>query len=139
MIYCFDATAFVPLLIHTSFSASALAQTRESPTGFVGPGLLFAETTTVLRRHVHARVLEESRARQAVVRMFQTPIRLVHETTVYSRALDLAGRFAQSKAYDTIYLATAELTDATLLTADKRMHENARTLGLRSRLLTPDS
>ena len=105
----------------------------------VGPGLLFAETTTVLRRLVQTNLLGDSQAQDAVERMLRTPVRIVHEVFIYKRALEIAGRFGQSKAYDTLYLATTELTAATLLTADKRMHEKALTLGLRSRLLTPDS
>ncbi len=69
--------------------------------------------------------------------MVELPVELVMDRSVYVRALDLATRFQQRRAYDTQYLAAAEIERCELLTLDRSMYQRAVELGIRAELLLP--
>jgi predicted nucleic acid-binding protein len=67
--------------------------------------------------------------------MLRLPIRLVHDPALFPRAFDIARTLGWAKAYDALYLATAEHESAELLTVDRRMRVAARRLGIRATLV----
>lgn len=83
------------------------------------------------RRCVHTALLTEQEGLTTLEHLFAlevevTPITLAHCRT----ALAWAARLGQAKAYDSFYLALAEEIDAFFVTADKRLANGARQLGL---------
>jgi len=55
--------------------------------------------------------------------------------SLYTRALDLAARFQLRRAYDTQYLAAAEIEKSGLLTVDRALYQQALELGIKAELL----
>jgi len=139
---CLDASALVPFLIGTP-TGPAAARKIESAlrlgATLYAPNLVYGETTSVLRRYIHAGQLLPEQARQALAAMIAVPISVCHEQHIYQRALDLAALFRRSKPYDSLYLAATERTGSQLVTADQGLHNSALSLGLNSHLLAPDS
>ncbi len=84
------------------------------------PPLLRAELTAVLRKLVYTQRLEQSSADQLLQLSLQLPIQIIDDTAIYPRSLTLAHQFGQPRAYDTQYLAVAELFNGVLWTADER-------------------
>jgi len=101
----------------------------------VAPHLLFAECTSVLTRYAYDKQIEESRARALLQALVQLPVRLVHITSLYPPAFDIARSLGRKKAYDALYLATAEHESAELLTVDGGMHDASRRLNIRATLV----
>ena len=101
----------------------------------VAPHLLLAECTSVLTRYACDKQIEESRARALLRVVVQLPVRLVHVTSLYPRAFDIARSLGQKKAYDALYLAAAEHDDAELLTVDGGMRDAARRMSIRATLV----
>ena len=62
---------------------------------------------------------------------------LVMNRSIYGRPLDLATRFQLRRAYDTQYLAAAEIERSELLTVDRAMYQHALELGIGAELLGP--
>jgi predicted nucleic acid-binding protein len=84
------------------------------------PPLLHAEVTAVLRKLVYTQRLERESADQLLQLALQLPIQIIDDTAIYPRSLTLAHQFGQPRAYDTQYLAVAELFNGVLWTADER-------------------
>ncbi len=101
----------------------------------MAPPLLYAETTAVLRRYVHLDRIEHQEAIAALRDLFALPLTVIHNPDLYLRALELARRLGQPKAYDVQYLAVAQLEDSTLVTLDRDLYRNALTLGVDAQLL----
>ena len=138
MALCVDASvAIAAHLPHPSGPAARqlLADALVAGERLVAPPLLFAETTSVLRRHVHLRAIEHEDATAALDELFALPWSIVQEPTVYLRALDLARRLGHGRAYDVQYLAVAEMENCPVVTLDRGLHESAQVLGIASRLI----
>ena len=99
------------------------------------PGLLWAETASSLREGVYRGVITAQAARDAMNDVLAIPILLVHSPDVYHRALALAEQLGWAKAYDALYLATAEHAHAELLTLDSGLHQAAGRLGIAATLI----
>ena len=135
--YCLDASFVLGRLIFRSTSPAILARWNSitDRDDLLAPHLLFAECTSVLTRYVYEKQVDESRARALVQVLVQLPVRLVHMSSVYSRAFEIARSLGWKKAYDALYLAAAEHEDAELLTVDGGMHGAARRLSIRATLV----
>ncbi len=101
----------------------------------MGPPLLLAEVTSVLRRYVYLGEIEHQEAVNALQDLLAIPITIVHESDLYPRALELAHRLGHARAYDVQYLAVAELQGCPVVTLDRGLYESAQALGIAARLL----
>ena len=82
------------------------------------PYLLDAEIASILRRHVLARTLAVSRARSMLSDYLDIAVTRWPHTLLLPRAFALRDTMT---AYDALYVALAELLDATLVTRDARL------------------
>jgi predicted nucleic acid-binding protein len=106
----------------------ALKEAREE---IYAPALLEYEVCNALRRAVAQRVLDRVVASECLERMHALAIRPVAPAvSLHESALVWASRLQQSKAYDAQYLALAEQMGCRFLTADQRLLNSARALGV---------
>ena len=135
---CLDASAAIAAILprpeRPLIRRLLLEHVREGER-LVAPPLLFAETTSVLRRHVHLGAIDHDEAWGALQDLFSLPIELVHGPEIYLSALDLARRLGHAKAYDVQYLAVAQMKDCAVLTLDRGLYESARSLSIAARLI----
>lgn len=89
------------------------------------PSLVDLEVASVLRRAAAARRIDARRAAQALADLAVLPMRRVGHVTLLDRVWELR---ANVTPYDAAYVALAEATGATLVTADARL---ARAPGVR--------
>lgn len=101
----------------------------------IAPPLLYAEVTSVLRRCAASGSLTAADTLAAVRHLFRIPITTVHRHAVYERALELAERLGQPKAYDSQYIAVSDLEGGALFTLDEGLYNSARRLGISARLI----
>ena len=101
------------------------------PCGAVGlgraPRLLAYELTAVLRKKVHRQLLEEEEADAAFAQAMQLAVELIDPDDLHRLAWELARRFRRPTAYDSHYLALAELVGCPFWTTDEP-EEAARTI-----------
>ena len=138
MTFCVDASAVIPLLLPLPTSPNVRqfwVDALDSDAHLVAPPLVFAETTSVIRRYVYLGTLLHEEAAAALRYLLRLPISAVHSPDVYLRALDLARRLGHAKAYDVQYLAVAQIQECPIVTVDRGLHEAARTLGVATRLV----
>jgi len=88
---------------------------------FIAPPLYRAEVTAVCRKLVIQQRYSPIDAREILMQMLSFPIEIISHQTLYLRAYDLANAYAFSRAYDTQYIALAELCACTCWTADQRL------------------
>ncbi len=91
----------------------------------LAPSLLFFELTNVHHKYVRRGVLSDLSAIELLDRMRAFDITLVHDLSLYRRALQLASELGQGAAYDSHYLALAENVDCEFWTADRRFYRAA--------------
>jgi len=84
-----------------------------------------------MSREVHSGRISEADGRHQVAAMVRLPIQLIEHPSLYTRAFDMARALGWGKAYDALYLATADLERAELLTLDGGMGEAAARLEVR--------
>jgi predicted nucleic acid-binding protein len=133
---CLDASAVVDwILPQGAYGVRPLDRFLKAAEEVLAPPLVFAESTSVIRRLAHSGVLTDAEAERSVLDAFNMQIVVVHNPDIYLRALRVATVLGHAKAYDTQYIAVAEATGATLLTSDGGMHANATRLGIPCELL----
>lgn len=138
MTLCVDTSGIIPFLVPAEKTEEARAFWIRALAGgeaLVAPPLLFAETTSVLRRLVYRGIIQHEEAAAALRGFLRLPIELVHVAAVYEDALDLANRLGHGRAYDVQYLAVARIHDCPVVTADRGMAAVAQTLNLEARLI----
>ena len=99
-----------------------LAVWTKAGTTVLAPSLLIYEVTNILYREVRAGRITIETAKNGINLILRT-VSLMHShwLTPNMRAMILAERFRQPAAYDTQYLALAELEGCELWTTDTRM------------------
>ena len=86
------------------------------------PRLWMSETTSALRSFLFQKYITSEEAEQALRTIHGLQVEIIDEDEeLCLRALELAGKLNQSKAYDAIYLALAEKLVANFWTADERL------------------
>jgi len=91
------------------------------------PRLWMSETTSAVRAYLAQKQITTNEAEQALRTIHALRVEIIDEDKVLCvRALELAGMLAQSKAYDAIYLATAEKMEAEFWTADERLFNRCK-------------
>jgi predicted nucleic acid-binding protein len=112
-----DATAVVAALVRgDEVGARVRAQVAEGPAW--APELLSLEVASGLRRLTATGRLNPVRAALALRDLLELPLSLVPHRPLVTRAWELRENVS---IYDAAYIALAELLDATLLTADRRL------------------
>lgn len=110
-------------------SAVVLALADDGPTGdaarvrlagerLVAPELLDVEVVAAWRRHAAAGLLDERRAAMARTDLRELPVERVPHRHLMERCWELR---ANVTTYDAVYVALAELLDAPLVTADRKL------------------
>ena len=101
---------------------SLLASWQQSGTAMVAPALLAFEVTSSLRRLVHLGELSPEEGDEAFTAFTQMDISLSHRQAIFPLAWQMAKRFGRPRAYDTAYLALAQLDGCDFWTADERLY-----------------
>jgi predicted nucleic acid-binding protein len=136
--YCVDASAAVRFLVPTPGSEPAQPfwwEALREGERLVAPPLLYAETTSAVRRCVYNDFITHDEAVGAVRLLLGLPIEIDARVEQYEDALEFANRLGHSKAYDVQYLAVAHLNRCPIVTADRAMAAVAGTLNIRALLI----
>ncbi len=118
-----DASAVLEVLLRTPLGAAIESRLWRESDALHSPHLLDVEVVQVLRRFTIAREIETERARAALDDFIALPISRHSHELLLPRVWELRGNFT---AYDAVYVALAELLEATLLTHDRRLATAAR-------------
>ena len=86
------------------------------------PHLIDAETAQILRRYARAGEIGDRRGREALADLADLPIQRYRHIYLLPRIWDLRHNLT---AYDTVYVALAEVLDAPLVTRDRRLSRAA--------------
>ena len=104
---------------------------RRAGVAILAPPLWLAESTSVIRRYVHAGLLTGDEGATALDDLAALDVTIVPDTMARCRAAyDWATRLGQVRAYDGFYLALAQELAARFYTGDKRLANGARQLGI---------
>lgn len=125
LLVCVDASLIVPTLVPHPLSEQAetlLAGWRSESRGMIAPALLAFEVTATVRGYVYAKVISPERGEQAIAEFLQLPIRHSSQRSLFPLANRLAHEFNRPRAYDTAYLALAQLRRCEFWTADERLY-----------------
>lgn len=91
------------------------------------PRLWLSETTFAIRFLLSQKEITADEAEQALRTIHGLKVEIINEDEELSlRALELAGKLGQSKAYDAFYLALAEKLVAAFWTADEKLANRCR-------------
>jgi predicted nucleic acid-binding protein len=113
-----DASALLEVLLHTPLGAAIETRLLGTLESLHSPHLLDVEITQVIRRFVMAREIEAERAQAALDDFMGFPIWRHPHGFLLPRVWALRNNFT---VYDAVYVALAEVLDATLLTHDRRL------------------
>lgn len=111
-----DASVVGPLLLDEE--AEQEVRPRIQGDDLVAPELMDIEVTALLRKRHRAKLLSQKRATQALADLRDLPVKRIPHRALLGRIWELRDNVT---AYDAAYVATAELYDATVLTADNRL------------------
>jgi predicted nucleic acid-binding protein len=121
----------VLVLPYASQATTKIDQWQDAQVRMLAPMLWEYEVVSGIRRALATRSLTATQATFALRRILGLGVECLPPTTVlHERALHWAEQLRQSKAYDAHYLALAEQMGCEFWTADERLFNNARQLGL---------
>ncbi len=126
---CVDASLIIRTLVPGPFSeeAESLLETwLQADTMLIAPALLAFEVTSTLRRMVYLKALRPEQGEAALTQFLRIPVRLSHRQGIFPLAWQMAGQFNLPRAYDTAYLALAQMHDCPFWTADERLANAVR-------------
>jgi predicted nucleic acid-binding protein len=126
---CVDASLIIRSLVPDSFTDHALellARWRREQTVIMAPALLSFEVISTLRRYVHFKRIAPSQGERAFEQFQQMHVRLSHRRAIFPLAWQLAKQFHRPTAYDTTYLALAQLTKCDFWTADEKLYNTVK-------------
>lgn len=118
-----DASALLEVLLRTPRGAGIETRLFGTPQSVHSPHLLDVEVAQVIRRFAMAREIAVERAQVAFDDLMDFPIWRHPHDFLLPRVWALRNNFS---AYDAVYVALAELLEATLLTHDRRLAAAAR-------------
>jgi predicted nucleic acid-binding protein len=122
---CVDASLIIRTLVPGRFSDEAdtlLATWLRDGTRLRAPSLLAFEVTSALRRLVAAKAITPTQGDDAHTQFLRIPISLSSRRAIFPLAWRLAKELNRSRAYDTAYLALAQLTNSPFWAADERLY-----------------
>jgi predicted nucleic acid-binding protein len=108
---------------------ASIAAWADSGEELHAPALLFYEVESGLRRMVYDSLLDEAQAISRIEDLAEIAITF-HRHPPHARLLRMAARQRARAAYDAAYLVLAEALTATLWTADRRLANSGRSLGI---------
>lgn len=103
----------------------------------VAPPLLFAETTSVLRRYAYLGTIAQKEALAALEDFLTVPIVIIDDSSLYVQVIELAARLGHARAYDVQYLAAARIEGkgCEVVTLDLGLSKAATVCGVAAQLL----
>ncbi len=127
MSVCVDASLVVKWVSREGDSEAALAWLQShAGEALIAPVLLPIELSAVLHQKTRRQELTSEQAERALQLFERLRVRLIWDSTLVRRALDLAEELDQTTTYDTLYLALAETERCELWTADARFVRAAK-------------
>jgi predicted nucleic acid-binding protein len=126
---CVDASLVLKLVLGEDDSPQAIALWRrwiDEDVTVAAPPLLAYEATSVLRTKVYRGLLAPEIGDEAFREIHLQGIRYLSPENLHVRAWELAKRLQRPAAYDTHYLALAEILGCEFWTADKRLSNAVR-------------
>jgi predicted nucleic acid-binding protein len=122
---CVDASLIIRTLVPAPLSEEAivlLEKWQRAGRKLIAPSLLAFEVTSVLRRLVCLKDLTLSEGEEAFEHFQQIEISLSSRRSIFSLAWQLAKELNRPRAYDTAYLALAQLKECDFWTADEKLY-----------------
>lgn len=122
---CVDANLILRTLVPGPLSGQAISlleKWEDDQTTLIAPTFFAYEVTSTLRRLVHLKQINPFQGDRAFEKFLQFPIRLSHRPEILLLAWELAKEFDRPRAYDTAYLALAQLQGCEFWTADERLY-----------------
>lgn len=95
---------------------------NKEKTALIAPTLLAFEVTASLRRWVYTNALTPTEGKEALDKFLGMPIHISTRRSIFPLALELARNLNRPRAYDTAYLALAQLIGCEFWTADERLY-----------------
>lgn len=129
-----DSNIAVALFLILPYSKSAqdkyIAWVKHDE-NLIAPTLFEYEVASILRRNVNAGILTPPESLAQLDNILSTHIQIFSPTlSLHRSALTWAARIGQAKTYDAHYLALAAQENAEFWTADKRLVNGVRQLGV---------
>jgi len=124
---CVDASLIMRALVpaHLSDAALELLETWQGrEITLIAPALLGFEVTSALRRLVFSQEITPPEGEEAFEQFLQMDIRLSTQRGILPLAWELAKDLHRPRAYDTSYLALAQLRRCEFWTADERLYNS---------------
>jgi len=121
---CIDASVAAKWVLPEEGSELALdlyARSRDDDTTLIAPPHLPIEVTNAIRRRVARKLITSPEGEALLDAFLDFALSLAAPLGLYERALQLAERFDRPTAYDTHYVALAEIAGCELLTADRTL------------------
>ena len=127
---CVDASILIKLVVDEpgSDQVDALWESWISDdVRIMAPSLLRYEITAVLRKKVYRKQLSEAIAAEALSAALNlSSVEYVDVPTLHPHALEVACQYDLPTAYDTHYLALAEIWECAFWTADRRLYHQVK-------------
>src|SRR5262245_54941017 len=121
---CVDANLIVWTLVPfplTSVARQLLASWQQAGVVLIAPSLLKYEVVSTLRRLVYQKVITPQEGEETFGGFQRIDMQLSSDERIFPLAWELAKEFNRSRAYDTAYLAWAQLNQCELWTADEKL------------------
>jgi predicted nucleic acid-binding protein len=113
-----DASAAVEWLLHTQQGLQVDERIFSGPETFHAPHLIDVEVTLTLRRLAGSGTISVSRAEEALEDLLDLRMTRYSHGVLLRRIWELRNNFT---AYDAVYVALAEVLEATLITCDGKL------------------
>jgi predicted nucleic acid-binding protein len=113
-----DASALIEVLLRTPAATAVENVLFAAGETLHAPHLIDVEVAQVIRRYAAKGDIDGARGRAALVDLSDFPLRRYQHDFLLPRVWDLRNNLT---AYDAVYVALAEVLDATLLTRDQRL------------------
>ena len=109
---------------------------RERGVQIVAPYFMPVEVSNILHQRVRRSEISIAQAERLIEELLASDIEFYHSLAIHRRALELASELGQGAAYDSHYLALAEILDCEMWTADERFYRSASPVSARLHLLS---
>ena len=126
---CVDASLIIWSLVPFPFSAAAeavLNHWQQDQITLIAPALFAFEVTASLRRLVYLKEITPGEGEAAFARFLRIRVQLSQRQGIFPLAWHLAKQFNRPRAYDTAYLALAQLNNCEFWTADEKLSNAVR-------------
>ena len=109
---------------------------RERGVQIVAPYFMPVEVSNILHQRVRRSEISVDQGERLIEELLASDIEFYHSLDIHRRALELASELGQGAAYDSHYLALAEILDCEMWTADERFYRSASPVSDRLHLLS---